>query len=74
MLFFTCIQPVQNRRPYFLKKGMLLCRISPKRKKHGFYALPDQSGTHIDCQIIDTALLDGVTFHSDLKLDVAAVA
>ncbi len=42
--------------------------------KHGFYELPDQSGTHIDCQIIDTALLRNVMFHPDLKLNVAAVA
>jgi len=74
MPFFYLYPAYSNRRPYFLKKGMLLCRISPKRKKHGFYALPDQSGTHIDCQIIDTALLGGVTFHSDMKLDVTAVA
>jgi len=41
--------------------------------KHGFHAIPDCSGTHIDCQIIDTALLDGVTFHPDLKLNMSAV-
>ncbi|MBC2717477.1 MAG: hypothetical protein HF978_19390 [Desulfobacteraceae bacterium] len=40
---------------------------------HGFYELPDRSGTHIDCQIIDTALLDTVTFHPDLELNLAAV-
>ena len=41
---------------------------------HGFYELPDRSGIHIDCQIIDTALLDGVAFHPDLKLNMADVA
>jgi hypothetical protein len=41
-------------------------------EKHGFHELPDRSGTHIDCQIIDTALLDGVTFHPDLKLNMPA--
>lgn len=40
-------------------------------KKHGLCELPDQSGTHIDCQIIDTARLDGVTLHPDLKLDLS---
>ncbi|MDA3894951.1 MAG: hypothetical protein PF482_02250 [Desulfobacteraceae bacterium] len=39
-------------------------------EKHGFYELPDRSGTHIDCQIIDTACLDDVAFHSDLKLNM----
>ncbi len=42
--------------------------------KKGFYELPDRSGTHIDCQIIDTALLDGLEFHPNLKLNVSAVA
>jgi len=37
-------------------------------EKHGFHELPDRSGTHIDCQIIDTAGLDDVVFHPDLKL------
>lgn len=42
-------------------------------EKNGFYALPDQSGTHIDCQIIDTAALDGMVFHPDLKLDMTTI-
>jgi hypothetical protein len=41
-------------------------------EKHGFYGLPDQSGAHIDCQIIDTACLNGVTLHPDLKLNMSA--
>jgi len=40
-------------------------------KKHGLCELPDRSGTHIDCQIIDTARLDGVTLHPHLKLDLS---
>jgi hypothetical protein len=40
--------------------------------KHGFHELPDRSGTHIDCQIIDTALLESVAFHPDLKLNMPA--
>ncbi len=34
----------------------------------GFYDLPDRSGTHIDCQIIDTAKIKGIPFHPDLKI------
>ncbi len=33
----------------------------------GFYELPDRSGTHIDCQIIDTAKIKGIPFHPDLR-------
>ncbi len=41
---------------------------------HGFHELPDRSGTHIDCQIIDTGGLDGVAFHPDLKLNMSTAA
>ena len=36
--------------------------------EHGFFELPDRSGTHIDCQLIDTARLSGIPMHPDLKL------
>jgi hypothetical protein len=36
--------------------------------KNGLYELPDSSGTHIDCQIIDIAKLGSVKFHPELKL------
>ena len=36
-------------------------------RQHGFVELPDRSGTHIDCQIIDTAGLESVAFHSDTR-------
>jgi hypothetical protein len=32
-------------------------------KNHGLYEVPDRSGTHINCQIIDTARLDSVESH-----------
>ncbi|MGE0085022.1 MAG: hypothetical protein AB7S75_11440 [Desulfococcaceae bacterium] len=38
--------------------------------EHGMHELPDRSGTHIDCQIIDTALLDGVNFHPELAIRI----
>ena len=31
--------------------------------------LPDSSGTHIDCQIIDTAALKDLSFHPELNID-----
>ncbi|MFZ5573363.1 MAG: DUF6909 family protein [Thermodesulfobacteriota bacterium] len=40
---------------------------------HGFHELPDTSGTHIDCQLIDTAHLSAVMFHPDLKIDKAYI-
>ncbi len=39
-------------------------------KAHGFYEIPDMSGTHIDCQIIDTALVDFVSLHPDLNFNI----
>jgi hypothetical protein len=38
-------------------------------REHGFYELPDGSGTHIDCQIIDTSKLATVPMHPDLKFN-----
>ena len=32
----------------------------------GLYPLPDRSGTHVDCQIIDTALMGPDMAHPDL--------
>lgn len=39
---------------------------------HGFYELADTSGSHIDCQIIDTAKLKDLDFHPALDLNVNA--
>lgn len=36
--------------------------------KNGFYELPDQSASNIDCQIIDTAKLNKFKFHPDLNI------
>jgi len=37
--------------------------------KHGFYELPDKSGAQIDCQLIDTAMLESVGFHPEVEID-----
>jgi hypothetical protein len=42
-------------------------------RKHGFYELSDRSGTHIDCQIIDTACLASVSFHPDIKINPSVI-
>jgi hypothetical protein len=41
--------------------------------KHGFYDLPDSSGTHIGCQLIDTAGLNTVKFHPDIKINKSGI-
>jgi hypothetical protein len=41
--------------------------------KHGLYELPDSSGAHIDCQIIDTCGLEDIMSHPVLKIDKAAL-
>ncbi len=41
---------------------------------HGFLELPDRSGAHIGCQIIDTGRLDGVELHPALNITVAESA
>ncbi|MFO7558613.1 MAG: hypothetical protein R6X10_07255 [Desulfobacterales bacterium] len=38
--------------------------------KHGLYELPDASGTHIDCQIIDTSHMGPVSFHPGLNFSL----
>ncbi len=37
--------------------------------KHGFYELPDKSGAQIDCQLIDTSMLESVDFHPAMAVD-----
>jgi len=39
--------------------------------KNGLSELPDASGTHIDCQIIDTAKLGSVKFHPELNFPLS---
>jgi hypothetical protein len=41
--------------------------------QHGFHDLPDSSGTHIGCQLIDTAKLAKVTFHPGIKINKSGV-
>ena len=36
--------------------------------KHGFYELPDKSGAQIDCQLIDTSMLESVDFHPEVEI------
>ena len=37
---------------------------------HGFFELPDLSGAHIDCQIIDTYRLKGMELHPALNITI----
>jgi hypothetical protein len=38
-------------------------------EKLGFYELPDKSGAQIDCQLIDTSMLESVDFHPAMAVD-----
>ncbi|MDM8556762.1 hypothetical protein QUF75_18710 [Desulfococcaceae bacterium HSG7] len=38
--------------------------------KNGLYELPDQAGAFIDCQLIDTALMDAVEPHPEIRIDL----
>lgn len=38
-------------------------------QRYGLLQIPDTSGANIDCQVIDTALLEDVTVHPDLDID-----
>ncbi|MDM8550281.1 hypothetical protein QUF72_09395 [Desulfobacterales bacterium HSG2] len=40
-------------------------------KEYGLYEIPDKSGAHIDCQVIDTALLKSVSFHPELGVEMS---
>ncbi|MEA1968319.1 MAG: hypothetical protein U9N77_08870 [Thermodesulfobacteriota bacterium] len=42
-------------------------------ESHGLYQLEDGSGTNIDCQIIDTAMLEKVEFHPELNFDIKKI-
>ncbi len=42
--------------------------------ERGFHALPDESGAQIDCQIIDTARLEGVELHPDIRVNPSQTA
>ena len=53
----------------------MVCRLLERKTdvcavgaEGGLYSLPDSAGTHVDCQIIDTALLDPAMAHPDLNL------
>jgi len=57
------IQEIRNSRAQVLDYA----------KHHGFHEVPDESGAHVDCQIVDTAALDLDGLHPDLKVDRQAV-
>jgi len=38
--------------------------------KNGLYELPDQASAFIDCQLIDTALMDAVELHPGIRIDL----
>jgi len=53
---YRFIQRIRDNRREVLKYA----------RRHGLYELQDSSGTNIDCQLIDTAMLTDVAFHPRL--------
>ncbi len=49
----------------FMDRGAEIKKIA---EKSGFHELPDKSGSHIDCQIIDTAAMDAVEIHPSVSI------
>jgi hypothetical protein len=47
--------------------------ISAYAGQNGFHDLPDSSGTHIGCQLIDTAEFNKVTLHPDIRINQAGL-
>ncbi len=50
----------------FKEKG---AQVRAYARDHGLFEVPDESGVYIDCQVIDSACLDGVEFHPALAID-----
>lgn len=60
---YTFVQELRNRSD----------EVREYARNHGFYEVPDKSGAHIDCQIIDTANLNFEGLHPDLRINVEVV-
>ena len=43
-------------------------------KTHGLHELTDRSGTHINCQLIDSAMLENIELHPDIHLELPKAA
>ncbi|MBW1812948.1 MAG: hypothetical protein JRJ39_04520 [Deltaproteobacteria bacterium] len=43
--------------------------VKSTAKKHGLYEIPDSSETHIECQIVDTSMLNNLAFHPSQNID-----
>ncbi len=55
----------------FIKNGLgEPDKVKAFAAKNGFYEIPDESASNIDCQIIDTAKLSNVNFHPYLKITI----
>jgi hypothetical protein len=57
---YTFVQELRNRSK----------EIREYAKNHGFYEVPDKSGAHVDCQIIDTANLNFEGLYPDLRINL----
>ncbi|MFH1077368.1 MAG: hypothetical protein V1753_11170 [Pseudomonadota bacterium] len=41
--------------------------------QHGLYEIPDKSGAGIDCQLINTAKLNNVSFHPEIRINMEKI-
>jgi hypothetical protein len=57
---YTFITEIRNRSD----------EIKEYAGNHGFYEIPDKSGAHVHCQIIDAAKLDFEVLHPDLRVNM----
>jgi hypothetical protein len=60
---YTFVQELRNRSQ----------EVQDYARRHGFHELPDTSGAHIDCQIIDTTRLNFEGLHPDLRFNAQVV-
>jgi len=61
----TAVDSVEDMVRRIVEKGADVCAAGARS---GLTVLPDSAGTHVDCQIIDTALLDPAAAHPDISL------
>jgi hypothetical protein len=57
---YDFIKKIMDRHPEIIEYA----------RNHGFHEIPDRSGTHIDCQLIDTSALEAVTLHPEIAIDI----
>ena len=63
----------QDIYDFFLMLREQTQEIKKYAKDHGYSELPDLSDSHIDCQIIDTAAIESLAFHPQLRINTEKI-